>query len=105
MKEHNKPLLSREELADLLSPLDSNPDPSAPVGSKNTTVHIATRTLVLSREELDNLRVGTIIPVSSPPPEVVNLYVQGQCIGTAKYTYQDNKQTLEICQIDLAKNR
>ncbi len=94
-----KPLLSKNEIADLLSPLGSELDTDR---EHNPTeqIHIEAGRIDIAEEELQQLRPGSILATDTAVDALLELYVRNTLIGWAERIQIDGKLALKIVELN-----
>ncbi len=93
-----KPLLSKEEITDLLTPLgaelgtDSNAEPT-------DKLHIEATRIDISADDLRQLQEGSIIATDQTFDAPLELYVHNTLIGHAERVQIDGKLALKITDL------
>jgi flagellar motor switch/type III secretory pathway protein FliN len=93
MGEDNKPLLSAEELADLLAPLDN--------GEEGFELTLRAGSTTLAGRDLENLGPGSELEFAPPRPGPLELHLNGRCIGHARPVPGSDRPRVRIIDIDL----
>ncbi len=114
-----KPLLSKEELTDLLSPLGTELEPqteqsdkqsqlagqlnkSTPTGCQHTSaiqLRIEAGRCQLSAKELLELTTGSLLIMDQAQPNRVELYLNDQLIGSGTPVMVDNKIGIKLSTV------
>ncbi len=101
MAKNSKPLLSKEEIADLLAPLPTDTAlPSTPLKA-NARILLTAGSFNISHENLQALATGEKIPMDVPAFDEFELYFQDQRIGRAKLVTTDDGMAIELTAFSL----
>jgi len=92
-----KPLLSKEEIADLLTPLGTELDLTKAKATEK--IHIEAARIDISTDDLRQLRQGSIIATDKAVGAALELYVHNTLIGRAKRIQIDGKLALQITDL------
>lgn len=93
-----KPLLSKEEIADLLTPLGTELDAGAQPGAIEK-IHIEAGRVALSEADLLQLRQGTILKTDKTVDAPFELYIRNTLIGRAERIQIEGKLAFKITEL------
>jgi flagellar motor switch/type III secretory pathway protein FliN len=92
-----KPLLSKEELSELLTPLEPEPGTAAESREQELIIEVG-RTLV-SSHELNEIHQGSIIVLDKKPGDLLDVYKDNQLVARGKAITIGNKTGIEVTEI------
>ncbi len=101
MAENSNPLLSKEEIADLLAPFPTDTAPPSSPLKDNVRILLTAGSFNISFEDLQALATGEKIPMTVPAFDEFELYFQDQRIGQAKLVTTDDGMALELTAFSL----
>jgi flagellar motor switch/type III secretory pathway protein FliN len=92
MSDRNKHLLTPEELADLLAPMEPEVDLHITIRAGKTTI---------SPADLQSLAAGDIMEFSPPESDQLELYIDNRCIGCGRAVTNQGKPSIRLTAISL----
>ena len=94
-----KPLLSKEELAELLTPLKPEPGTIEATKCKKQVLIIEVGRLLISQRELEEIQQGTIILLDKKPDELLDVYLNNQLVARGTTTTVGNRVGITLTEI------
>ncbi len=93
-----KPLLSKEEIADLLTPLGTGLDAVSKAKAADE-IHIEASRVDISDSDLLQLRKGTILTTDKNVNAPFELYIRNTLIGRAERIQIKGKQAFKVTEL------
>jgi len=94
-----KPFVSKEELADLLTPLEPEPGTTAATECTKQQLIIEVGRVQVSQRKFDEIQQGTIILLDKKPDDLLDVYSNNQLIARGKAITIGNKIGIKLTEI------